>query len=262
MDLDILIHQIDFPKAYDLLVQAGYTPAFTLNNRQKKFEIRTYNHFQFNRQGDVFEVHWLITQQEFIFPLLTEQMWQEVRSINIFDKEIYSLSPENTILFSCLHGAKHGWKQIKWILDLAYLCQSFPENAWIILIEHAKHMGLYRQVCLGLLLTVDLVDAKLPGKVLDLINKDHHAQVLVTQVKAGLFKEPSKPSIFGDFLFYLRTRERWRDRLNNLLDLIFLPKQRDWITFSLPENLFFLYYFFRPLRLLYKLGKAVISALF
>ena len=261
-DLDILIHQIDFPKTYDLLEQSGYVPAFKLDRKLIKFEIRSGNHFSFIQQGDLLEIHWEIAPLANVHPLSAQQMWQQLISVQVFDKNICTLSPENTIIYTCLHGAIHSWNQLKWIVDLAYLCQSFSEKAWLVLFEHAKHMGLFRQVCIGLLLAENLVDVDLPLSVRQLIKTDRYAHVLASQVKASLFKRSYEPPLFVDFMFYLQTRERWRDRFFYLLTLIFMPKQQDWLLISLPEHLYFLFYIFRPIRILFKVVKKAISTLY
>jgi hypothetical protein len=261
-DLDILIHENDFPRVYDLLLQFGYIPISKLGSKQQKFHVRTDNHFSFNRQGDEFEVHWKIAPQENIHPLTQEKMWQELDSVMVYDKEIHSLSSANTILYACLHGAKHSWKQLKWIVDLAYLGQPLSEQSWLALLGQAKQKGFFRQVCLGLLLAEDLVDVVLPAGVRDLVNTDHEALFMASQVKADMFTEPEKPSQFAGYKFYFKTRERWQDRLRYLIDMIFIPKNPDWLTISLPEDLFFLYYVFRPLRLLYIIGKVALPDLF
>jgi hypothetical protein len=149
-DLDILIHPQDFSEVYELLCRNGYTPIFGLGSTQKKYQVQSDNHFSFKRQGDIIEVHWKIAPQENIYPIKPEQMWQELDSISLLEREIPCPSPENTILFACLHGAKHGWRQLKWTVDLAYLSQTFNNINWQRLLEHAKETGFYRQVCLGL----------------------------------------------------------------------------------------------------------------
>jgi hypothetical protein len=260
-DLDILIHQIDFTKTYDLLVKSGYTPTLKFDKKQIKFKVRSDNHFSFTRQGDVFEVHWKIVGGGPPNPLPPEPIWEELSFVQVFDKDISCLSPNNTILFTCIHGAKHGWNQLKWIVDLAYLCQSFSEDAWTVILDIAKGKGIFRQVCLGLLLAEDLLGAVLPTRIHELIILDHHAQLLASQVKVNFFDNSSKPSHFDGYKFYMNTREQWQDRLLYIINLIFLPQSIDWLTISLPENLYFLYFLFRPIRLLYSYGRATISAL-
>jgi hypothetical protein len=260
-DLDVLIHAEDFSTVYELLCQSGYSPIFELGSKQKKFKVLSDNHFSFSLQGDVFEVHWKIAPQENVYPTTPEQMWQGLHPILVLDREISALSPETTILFACLHGAKHGWRQLKWIVDLAYLGQSMQNINWHILLEYAKNRGFYRQVCLGLLLTKNLVGASFPPKINELIHAEQSAQRLAAQVKGRLFDTANASSHFEDYRFYLQTRERWRDRMYYLLNMTFFPKQDDWLHFTLPEPFYPLYYLFRPLRLLVVIGQASLNIL-
>jgi hypothetical protein len=253
------VHPIDFPKAYAVLEDAGYSPAFKIDKKQTKYLVRTDNHFSFKRQGDIIELHWGAAPQENIYPIAEELLWQDLNAVQVLDKELYTLSFENTVIFICLHGAKHGWKQIKWIVDLAYLTQSIPESHWFNVLEYARRLGFFRQVCLGLLLSKDIVGAVLPSKVEDLIKIDKHAQQITYDVRASLFKSPRKPNLLGEYLFYLDTRERWKDRLHFLIDVILKPKTPDWRLILLPENLFYFYYIIRPIRLLVNQRKDHVS---
>jgi hypothetical protein len=260
-DLDILIHQDDFSKAYDLLLRSGYAPAADLDRKTREYQVRSDNQFTFNQHGFVIEIHWEIAPRIYAHPLNPEQMWQGLQSIKLLDKDINVLSSNSTILLLCLHGAKHGWKQLKWIIDLAYLGRTFSEDAWLTLLENAKTLGLFRQVCLGLLLAERLAGAQWPSKVHDLINTDYHAQHLAFKVEAGLFRHNNKTSLFEDHKFYVQTREHWQNKFFYLFHLIFVPRPRDWHTFSLPEHLYSLYFFYRPVRLFFKEAKSVIAGL-
>ena len=258
-DLDILIHPKDFPKVYDLLEASGYEPKQKLGRKQIKFQVWSDNQYSFYRQGDTFEIHWDVAPRENIDRWLSEQMWKEKCTVQVLDKRIETLSLENTILFICLHGAKHGWKQLKWIVDLAYYYRLIPENAWTALLDYAKRNGLSRQLSLGLLLAVDLVGLTIPGNIHALITSDPHAQELASKVAASLFRGTLQTSLMSDYLFYGSTRERWKDRFRYFIELIFVPKNPDWNTLLLPECLYCLYYLIRPIRLLYLASKSLFT---
>ena len=258
-DLDILIHPKDFSKVYDLLEASGYEPKQKLGRKQIKFQVWSDNQYSFYRQGDTFEIHWDVAPRENIDPWLSEQMWKEKCTVQVLDKRIETLSLENTILFICLHGAKHGWKQLKWIVDLAYYYPLIPENAWTALLDYAKRNGLSRQLSLGLLLASDLVGLTIPGNIHDLISSDPHAQELASKVAASLFRGTLQISLMNDYLFYGSTRERWKDRFCYFIELIFVPKNPDWNTLLLPEWLYFMYYLTRPIRLLYLASKSLLT---
>jgi Uncharacterised nucleotidyltransferase len=259
-DLDILIHQTDFSKVYEILLQSGYIPSIKLDNNQRNFLIRSDNHFSFYRQEDILEVHWDIGPKENVHPLAPEQLWIEVNYVHLYEKDIWTLSPENTILFICLHGAKHGWNQLKWIVDLAYLYQSISDDTLLEILARVKLNGFYRQVCLGLLLAENLVDARLPSKVHVIIESDPHAKFLASRVMANIINDTFTTSPISNYWFYLQTRERWQDRLHYIIDILFVPKTPDWLAISLPDKLYFLYYLIRPFRLLYHAGKSAITA--
>lgn len=261
-DLDILIHIDDFSSVYALLIQSGYSPAFKLGPKQIKFELRTENHFTFVRQGDEIEVHWGILPKGNLFPIPSGQMWQGLTSVTVFDSEMRALSPENTLLFTCIHGAKHGWRQFKWIVDLAMLCQSYPDLNWQAFVNRAKAQGFFRQVCLGLLLAEELVGAAVPAIISDQVHTEQTAKSLASEVQSRLFAESNKPGVFSDYGFNLRSRERWRERMYYLFDMVFVPKEIDWRTFPLPEFLYPLYCLFRPVRLIFIVTRAAFKELF
>jgi hypothetical protein len=252
-DLDILIQEKDFSFAYSLLEQAQFYPAYKLYQKQLNFQLRTGDQFSFNQKGDILEMHWRIAPRENIRPSYTQQMWREVQTIKVLDKNIDVLSQENSILFICLHGAKHGWNQLKWILDLALLSRSVPEDFWMNLIKKSIDMGVGRQLNLGLLLTQDMIGITFPKTVNEVIYKDHQAIRLARIVETNLFRRPSKSTILDNYFFYFNTRECWRDRLHYLVSLIFVPKQPDWQTISLSGWIYPLYYALRPVRLFYLL---------
>ena len=186
-------------------------------------------------------------------------MWKEKCTIQVLDKRIETLSLKNTILFICLHGAKHGRKQLKWIVDLAYYYQIFPENAWPALLEYAKKNGKSRQLSLGLLLAEDLVGLTIPANIHALISKDPRAQELASKVSASLSRGVAQTSLMSDYLFYGSTRQRRKDRVRYFIELIFVPRTSDWNTLQLPECLYFLYYLFRPIRLIYLASKSLFT---
>lgn len=261
-DLDILIHVEDFERAYEILENNGYIPEFSLNGDQRKFITRTNNHFLFTHQGDAIEIHWKVADPATVFPVDSRQMWQGVQSVEVYEKKISSLSTENTILFLCMHGAKHGWGQLKWLADFAYFCYSVQSIDWQSLLARARCLGLYRQVCLGIILVEKHGGGSYPKEICQSIVTKEFELNLVSQIQKGWFLKGGINGFFDPYFFYIKTRERLQDRLYYLFNSVFMPKQADWTSVHLPERLFPLYYFIRPVRLIGVLGKLVILHLF
>jgi hypothetical protein len=253
-DMDILIDRTSLIKANEVLERSGYIPTFKLDARQKKYLLRLNDQFSYTIQRDIVEVHWNIDAPGNIFHYAPGQRIPNLTTINILDQDVYTLSQEDTIIYMCVHGAKHGWSQLKLIVDLAYLSRSVTENSWLTLMDRTKRLGLHRQICLGLLLATDLVDTELPGALLNQLNSNRAAQKLASQVKVRLLKLTHDQSPNNAYKFYWMSLERWRDRAHYLNNLIFVPDEADWKTISLPEYLYFFYYLIRPVRLLIKYG--------
>lgn len=260
-DLDILIRARDFARAYDLLLQSGYEPASKIDPMQRELWLRTDNHFPFTRQGDGIELHWDVAPRGNTHPLPPEFWWRDTARVEVLGQEVRTLSPENTILFTCLHGAKHAWRQLKWAADLAHLYRACQQLDWLALLERAKALGFHRQVCLGLILAEDLAGLALPAALRERARAEPGARALAEQARARLFFAGSPPGLLADYGFYRCSRERLSHRLFFLFDLFLAPKTPDWRTLELPARLYPLYYLFRPLRLLGLAVKAALAVL-
>ncbi|MCD6046680.1 MAG: hypothetical protein K0S08_327 [Gammaproteobacteria bacterium] len=52
----------------------------------------------------------------------------EIKKLNMMDQTIHILSAEENLLYLCLHGAKHHWARLQWLIDLASFVQKIPLN--------------------------------------------------------------------------------------------------------------------------------------
>ena len=76
-DLDILVRKRDVPKAKELLVSAGYRPAYRLNDKQEAALLQHNSEHPFTREddGSVVDLHWEIVERRYSFALDTERLW-------------------------------------------------------------------------------------------------------------------------------------------------------------------------------------------
>ena len=113
---------------------------------------------------------------------------------------------------------------------------------------------------LGLFLARDLLGAELPVEMSKAVDRDLRGKSIVSTVVSKLFTESMEPyKDLEKVVFYLRTKDRWQDRIrfcscyiSQYLRRVATPTWQDRDKLSLPGPLFFLYYFFRPLRLTVK----------
>jgi hypothetical protein len=143
---------------------------------------------------------------------------------------------------------------LEWISCVAELIAGNPGLDWRAVIQRAEETGTVRLLLLGLSLTRRLFNTPLPRFVEARLDADEQAHRLCESVVGWLFDKPAGTHYqhrAARYLFMLRTREKWRDRVRIILFSALKPPHPDaeeWLR--LPPRLSFLNYVVRPLRLL------------
>lgn len=258
-DLDILVHKQDILRAQDILAAQGYQPQWAPGSRQEVEFLTSGQAHTFTRDDGqvVVELHYRINHRHFSFKLDHEQLWQRSQPAALAGTQVRGLSREDLLLTLCAHGATHCWGCLSWICDIAELLRADQPVDWQWLFETARSLGGRRMVYVGLLLAHDLLDAPLPERVLDDIRMDagarqaalHSCDILFARVAGQLH-------LFEEHLYYLRVRERLRDRARYCFYVATTPFEDDFATVGLPVRFSFLY---RPLRIFRILGKYALN---
>lgn len=206
------------------------------------------------------ELQWAIAERGIYYPLDTAQFWRNLQPIELHGRRFLTLSPQNLVLFLCIHGGKHMWGRLTWISDLAHFIKSYPDFDWTRFMERAIKDGFYRIVCVGLQLADALGGAQLPHPIKSRYHSDQITKELAAKALENIINKTAS-SDASNVDYYLRSRERIRDRLYYFVDQAFVPKQADWLTISLPKSLYPVYYILRPIRLLIKFGPHLMQTL-
>jgi hypothetical protein len=252
-DLDLLIHKRDAQRANDRMCAEGYHPQYHPDYASK---------FVRSDGGVLVELHTEITWMKFPVELDFDDLWAHRKQENLAGTTISTLSPEDLLPILCVHGAKHCWTRLAWSCDVAFHIHRNPSMDWERVFEMARRMSGERILSLGLLLAHEL-GATLPQEAQQRIESDSTAKSLAVQVYQRLLSEdnydPRENKKFLFFresdLFYLRVRERFRDKLTYLLHFCKVaPNEKDIDFVQLPNPLFFLYYLLRPFRLVETYG--------
>jgi len=255
-DLDVLVPKRDVPQVKRLLVRRGFSPTPALNSAQQAALLKFDCAYNFdNGQGVVLDVHWSLVERHSSFAFDPGPFWDRLETVTMGGKELLTLSTEDLLLVLCLHGFTHVWERLGWICDVASLIDQQNNIDWRRVLETANKLGLRRILMLGLLLAGDLLDASIPAEMRQAAGAEAVVKRLAHQVQENLFVERRPlPGLFEGAILNLRMRERKRDRIGSCLRLILTPRSYDWMSLSLPESLFFLYYLLRPVRLARKYG--------
>jgi hypothetical protein len=252
-DLDIFVSRRDTPKARDLLISQGYHLSSPDGEaKSEEFESGYSYHYCLMHEAHqvVVELHWAMQADQFSVPLDLSGLRQ--RPLSLLGTKVHGFLPEELLLILAVHGSRHLWMRLHWLCDIAELIRRHQEIDWETVLSQAKVLGIQRMLYLSLYLSRDLLDAPLPENVWRKMQVDPELKPLAEQISQqflGGFKTlPSRDVHF----YYLKMRERMRDKARYLFFLILLPNESEWKFLRLPPRLRFLYLLMRPLRLLGK----------
>lgn len=255
-DLDILVHKRNAIKARNLLISNGFRPEIELNRDQVNAYLRSEYYFTvLSNDGRVFiELHWEIAGRNSFFPLYVESLQDRLEQTALAGKEVRHISPEDLLLYLCIHGNKDSWMNLEQICCVAELMRSHPEMDWMLITRIAKRLRCERILFLGLFMAHDLFRVTLAEKILRRIEGDTKVPKLAEKVYESLFDEPKYvpgEAISSRFLwFQMQVRDRFEEKIRYASYLIFRPTVEDWRKLPLPAQLWFLHYLYRPVRLI------------
>jgi len=254
-DLDILVRKQDVLKAREILILNGYRPGLELSGAREMLWLQTKYEYAFTHPAKKvrLDIHWRFLPKYFVFPEGTEPLWDRLGSVSIVGREVRILSPENQLLFLCGHGTRHGWNGLSLICDVAALLQSHREIKWEETLRKAKRMRIKRMLLVGLLLAHNLLQTPLAPEIWREIKKDRGTRKLANKVSGRLFQK-SKSTVW-QYLFFLRARERLRDRLQYCLHLVMTPSERDCAILPLPILICRFHFLFLPFRIILRYVK-------
>lgn len=256
-DLDLFVHRADLSRVREILARRGFQPLYDLTALQDaSYQDSNCELCFVNERGRVaVDLHWGITPEYFAVPFEPKEWWDRSLPMALGDREVRSLSPEDLLLYLCVHGTKHTWERLLWLTDVFELIQASPALHYDDIFERAAGMHSIRMLRLGLALSRDLLGAALPKPIDDRLDRDRSVPFLVARITQNLAVDhEGHVDMVSASTFRMKARERFIDRAAYCLKLATTPTIKDWAWVSLPRLLFPLYYILRPLRLVVQRG--------
>lgn len=246
-DLDFLIHKQDLTAAIRALGAVGYKSTLPLSPAQLEAYTRSHNELMFRESKALLDLHWEILPSFFSLSFDSAKYLPNLRRIRVSEIETQSLSPENLLLLLCIHGGKHLWTRLIWLCDVSELIRKYPNLDWKYVLSKAREVGAQRLLLVGLCLSKTLLGTALPETVAKEIKDDPTTRILSAQLRKDVIdgQEPSEISID---LFWLKSRERWSDKIRFLVRYPTTPTFVEFSLVSLPKPLFPLYRVLRVAR--------------
>jgi hypothetical protein len=256
VDLDFVLPQRYIPQAMSLLQAHGYVPQFKAIEAQAGQRGPAPGQYLFvsSRKGIFVELHTERTLRYFSCPLNLVQMNSRLIRLEVGGQEVRTFSVEDQLVMLSVHGAKHFWERLSWIVDIAQLISAREVN-WPLLFEIAEKMKSTRLLLLGLCLAHEVVGASLPQSILERARKDTQVRWLAGKVieQYGGNSDPSG-GVWPRAVFRIRSCDGLWQGLRQLVRLSLSPTESDRETVQLPGFLAPFYRIVRPFRLLGEYG--------
>ena len=256
VDLDFVLPQKCIAEAASLLQASGYTPQFSPAELRAGERGQAPGQYAFAPSGKRrhVELHTEKTLRYFSRPIDLDELNSRAIRVSIGGREIPIFSAEDLLVMLCVHGGKHFWERLSWIVDIAQLIGA-REMDWDLLIAIAGKLESARATLLGVYLAHEIAGAEVPERVLARAQADTRVMWLVRSV-LNHFEGISDPGggVFRRAAFRLRSSDRFAQGLRQLIRLSLIPTESDRELVRLPGFLSPLYLVVRPLRLIGKYG--------
>ena len=283
-DLDLVVPFDERDRAIECLKELDFIPQFQLTTSERTRFYRRYSemHFTSAATGTLIDLHWELLSHRYRYAQILDGYWDRTTAAHIGPVPLKTLSAPDLFVFLLLHAAKHEWRCLGWLVDLAWLqAQRTPtvgdhsrpdqlhwdqlhwdqlhwdqlhwdDRCWDQLQSDAQRLGFGRIVTIGRRLGEKLFSNSEIGCHNESTATD---DPLVAEILAGmtLDVEVQEPLHHWPWQrIHWRALDRATDRLQYAYDLLLAPTPLEWKTMPLPFGLTWLYPFIRMARLIAK----------
>ncbi len=250
-DIDILIDRRHFAQARSLLESLGYEMSPSLTPAQLDSHLSFHCEIPFMRDEwfTVVDLHWGLAPRSFVFRVDTADVMSRLQTVSLGGTTVETFCVEDMVLYQSMHGAKHLWHRLEWIISLAELLRASQILDWTTLVRRAEDAHATRMLALGLRLVEAFTNVKIETQIFKALDPHEVVKRLAAQIREQIFSA-SHANISTETNFYnFKIMDRKRDALVSALRALVVPTLPDWQALALPAPLHSLYYAFRPLRL-------------
>lgn len=251
VDLDILVEENQLRQAINILKQNDYIVdeeeyKYIMKNKSIFHDISLY------KNNIHIELHWKLFSDEFKTDIENIQIKENLSQVSISNHTLESFENEILILYLTVHGAKHRWERIEWLLDIVKIVQNQTIN-WDRLLELMHTTKTSKILLSTLYLCQNILDLDIPEKV----------QILINDVKILKLSKNFEKDFYKNFTNPIKRKVQTKtiskiqyDVLNGfkskasfLLSLL-KPSELDFKSVDFPKYLYILYYFIRPINIM------------
>jgi hypothetical protein len=247
-DLDILVAPTDVLRTRDALCQLGYQEAelFSASLLRKHLPSQCEWQMRGTNSGTLIELHWALFPRYASFNFSVTELNQASVAIEIAGEPVRAPNLPHLALVLSAHGTKHFWYRLGWLVDFALVLRDYADGDAEKLLDDAAGKGMKRILLTSAALANRVLGVRLPKAFEPAISADRSMRGLVDNMQQSICSGAAPEDLLSENVWFLRSRERWSDRVRIVSRLAFTPGPEEWRVVALPEWAEWLY---RPLRM-------------
>lgn len=251
-DLDFIISIKHLKEAEILLIKQGYEK----KDSQFKFNKLRHRHISFfhpQKRIEV-EIHWRLhpsPEKETKF----SELWNRKRRSSLNKNPVYYLGDEDLFHYLILHGARHGWNRLRWLIDIQQLCKKQLDWNQLYLtakLRKGEHLVGHTLILLSELLNVKITEEMKLFTIGDKTRYIAQRAIHFIENPIDLQKDVEVEREKNYTFKYLLSLKSTPIQKSIFILSYLLPSQNDAKTLKLNPKIHFLYFMLRPFLILWR----------
>jgi hypothetical protein len=252
-DIDLLLRREDIAPAESVLKALGYEAEFSIPATHRERWVNHQCELTFRRgETSRLELHWDISHPHFALETGVEDFWSRLASVKIGDASLPNLGDSDLLFTLIVHGTRHAWSRVIWLVDIAELLRTQPRIDWNAFVRNANERGAARLLATALILGRNVFDVSIGDRALQALYSDRAAGALAGRVlrhwedameRAGF--SDLEPSPLWRHRWIMQSRERRVQRWSYAYRVLTMVGEEEFEAAQLPRTFSALY---TPLR--------------
>ena len=225
-DIDLLVHQENLEPAVDVLKKSDYLPTreFYLDiELQGGHELPP---FIIGGATQV-ELHWRLFDPFLAFDIDMETLWERARPFDFGGQPALGLSPEDLILYLCMHAAHHRLRNgLRALYDIGITSAHFAAQIdWSTFVQRAREWAAQKAAFLLLWLATEMLQAPIPEWVVEDLRPDDFSKGDADLAYQLVLNLPCAVAFMPPHLAQLAGTRGFSASLKLIWNQLFLPVQ-------------------------------------
>jgi hypothetical protein len=255
VDLDIVVPRAELDRARDVLHSLGYRSRSGMTPAQERTLQDAFGHYVYARDDapSPVELHWSFASSRYPWRLPPLSVALRASRLRIGRASVLVPERHDEIFLQAMHGARHQWEQLEWLVAFAELLSGAATTGREIdvgiLLYRAERWSSRGPLLLGARLANRLLGAPITDALLSVAERHPRVVKQCDLLIARLYRGQPQHDAEANRRFCLDLMDRTSDRVRFLAAEIFVPTEREWELVRLPRLLLPLYFPIRLVRL-------------